>query len=346
MLKKNLFIVPLLILLLGSVFIGEGFCAKIISLPALKKAETLTVDDNQLYITEQATVYIYSLQDFKLIKTFGRSGEGPAEFKITTYRGLFLLFRKDYLVVDSYGRLSFFTRDGQFKAEFKTYPSIGRYVFLGDRLVGLGFKQYEKANYFTFTLYDTKANTSKEFYRYPHPYQPGHPYNPLETTRMPAYVAHNHKLYLRGKKNTILVFAETGEPLPSLHFPCREVEFTPRHRDYYINWYKTDPKFKPIYERDKRWIQFPAYFPVIRDFSIANEKIYILTYEVREGKNRLLVLNLDGKLLQDVFIPLQEENAFRLFPYTVKDGMLYQVAENEDSEAWELHVHSIPGSTS
>ena len=246
--------------------------------------------------------------------------------------------------MDSYGRLSFFTRDGQFKAEFKTYPSIGKYVFLGDKLVGLGFKQYDKLNYFTFTLYDYKANKNEEFYRYKHPYQPRRSYNPLETTRMPSYTTYDNKFYLKGEKNTILVFDLSGKPLAPIHFPYHEVKFTAQSRDYYITWYKTDPKFKPIYERDKQWIRFPEYFPVIRDFIIADEKIYVLTYEIKEGKSRILVLNLNGQFLREAFIPLAEENAFRLFPYTVKGGMLYQVLENEDSEVWELHLHPLQDS--
>jgi hypothetical protein len=343
MLKKNLCVIPLLVMLLIPAFAKEESGTKIISLPNLKQADTITVDDNQLYITEKASVYIYSLKDLKLLKIFGREGEGPAEFKTTMYRGLFLLFRKDYLVVDSYGRLSYFTKDGQFKAEFKTYPSIGKYVFLGDKLVGLGFKQYEKINYFTFTLYDYKANSKKEFYHYKHPYQPRHQYNPLETTRMPDYAAYDNKFYLKGEKNTILVFDENGKPLTPIRFNCQEIKFTSRNKDYYVKWYKTDPKFKPIYERDKQWIEFPEYFPVIRGFTISAEKIYVLTYEIKDGKSKLLVLDMNGKLLQETFIRLEEENAFRLFPYTVKGGTLYQVLENEDEETWELHLHPLPG---
>jgi hypothetical protein len=341
MIKKNLLIFSLLVFLLFPVFLKKGVCAKIVPLPDLKQAETILVDDNQLYITEKASVYIYSLKNLKLKKTFGRKGEGPAEFKITVYRGLFLLLRKNYLVVDSYGRLSFFTKDGQFKAEFKTMPTVGKYVSLGVKLVGLGFKQYDKLNYFTFTIFDYKANDKKEIYRYKHPYQPRRHYNPLETTRLPSYVTYDNKLYLRGEKNTILVFDDTGKTLAPIRFPYHEVKLTGKHKNYYITWYKTDPKFKPIYERDKRWIQFPDYFPVIRDFIIADEKIYVLTYEMKDGKNRLLELNPNGQLLQEAFIPLEEENAFRLFPYTVKGGMLYQVLENEEEEIWELHIHPV-----
>ena len=340
--KKNVLIIYLLVSLLFPLFIREGYCAKIVPLPDLKQAETILVDDNQLYITEEASVYIYSLKDFKLKKVFGRKGEGPGEFRITLYRGLFLLLRKDYLVVDSYGRLSFFTKDGRFKSEFKIYPSAGKYVFLEDALVGVGFKQYDKLHYFTFTLFDFKTKDKKEIYRYIHPWQPRQHYNPLEATRMPTYVAYDKKFYLRGEKGTILVFDHAGKALAPIRFPYHDVKFTAKDKDYYINWYKTDPKYKPIYETDKSRIEFPEYFPVIRDFLIADEKIYVLTFEVKEGKNRVLVLDINGQFLQEAFIRLVEENAFRLFPYTVKGGILYQVPENEDEEIWELHLHPIP----
>lgn len=343
MIKKNLLIILLLVFLLLPIFTKKGYCAKVVPLPDLKKAGTILVDDNQLYITEEASVHIYSLKDFKLKKVFGQRGEGPGEFRITLYRGLFLLLRSNYLVVDSYGRISYFTKDGQFKSESKIYPSMGKYTFLGDKLMGLGFKQYDKLNYFTFTIYDFKAKNKKETYRYKHPYQHRQPYNPLETTRMPSYVTYDNKFYLRGEKNTILVFDDNGKPLAPIRFPYKEVKFTEKHKNYYITWYKTDPKFKPIYERDKRWIQFPDYFPVIRNFMISDGKLYVLTYRKKDGKYELLLLTLEGQLQHQIFVPLKDENAFRLFPYTIKNGILYQAAEDEDEEIWKLHIHPVSG---
>ena len=70
--KINLFI--LLLFFSGSVSV---FAAKIVPLQELRKPETIAVDCSQIYITESASIYIYSLKDFRLIKKFGQAGEGP-----------------------------------------------------------------------------------------------------------------------------------------------------------------------------------------------------------------------------------------------------------------------------
>lgn len=59
------------------------FPGKVAVLPEVKRpAFDIIVDNNELFLVECATIYIYSLTDFKLKKKFGRRGEGPGEFKV------------------------------------------------------------------------------------------------------------------------------------------------------------------------------------------------------------------------------------------------------------------------
>ena len=338
---KKISLISLVWLVLST---STGFTAKIIPLPDLKRAEAVAVNGDRMYISEGPRVFIYSLKKFKLEKIFGRKGEGPGEFKIHPYRGLQFHLQTNDLIVDSYGKLSFFTKQGVLKHEIRTLPSMGTYVSLGDGYVGLGFIQDDKVNYFTINLFNLDFKSKREIYRYKHPYQPGKNYNPLETTKLPAYATWDNQLFLSGEESTILVFDHTGKPLDPIRFPYNKIKITGERKNYYLTCYKTDPKFKPIYQRDKKWIEFPEYFPVIRNLLIADGKIYVVTYGKRDGKNELLVLTIKGQLQHLTFVPLQEENAFRLFPYTIKHGMLYQVSEDEKEEILKLQVHRIPSS--
>lgn len=56
--------------------------ARIIPLQEILKPVTINLDKDQVYITEGASIYIYSSIDFKFIKKFGQAGEGPREFKL------------------------------------------------------------------------------------------------------------------------------------------------------------------------------------------------------------------------------------------------------------------------
>lgn len=108
--------------LLIVLFTTFGFPGENIPLPLplplsdLRNPEKIFVDGDRLYITEFPTVYIYSLTDFRLVKKFGRGGEGPQEFRGQIH----LSVQPGYIMVQSTGKVSFFTTDGDFKNEFKS----------------------------------------------------------------------------------------------------------------------------------------------------------------------------------------------------------------------------------
>jgi hypothetical protein len=77
------------------------FAANTVELPDLLDPAAIHVDGNRMYITEHATIYIYSTKDYHLIKKFGRRGEGPKEFKLGQANiflpGTFISFSLRYL---------------------------------------------------------------------------------------------------------------------------------------------------------------------------------------------------------------------------------------------------------
>ena len=57
------------------------FAEKITPLPELMKPLNMTIGDENIYITQDTTVMVYSLKDLKFIKKFGQEGSGPKEFR-------------------------------------------------------------------------------------------------------------------------------------------------------------------------------------------------------------------------------------------------------------------------
>ena len=51
----------------------------------ISKPDFMVAHNGKLVVMEKPHIYIYSLKDFKLIKKFGRQGEGPGEFKIEQF---------------------------------------------------------------------------------------------------------------------------------------------------------------------------------------------------------------------------------------------------------------------
>ena len=95
------------------------FAMNAVELSDLTRPSMFIVNYDRIYILEQATVRIYSLKDYSLIKKFGRAGEGPREFKYSADGGrpLSMSFFRDQLIVNSEMKMSFFDKDGTYLRE-------------------------------------------------------------------------------------------------------------------------------------------------------------------------------------------------------------------------------------
>ena len=129
-------IVFLILILLISTFVSGRVIA---TFPELLNPDRMEMDENHIYITEGIAINIYSFKSFELIKKFGKKGEGPREF--ARYIGISLNSNKIY--INSQGKLSIYSVDGEFIKETKTNSSLtggfiplGKYFWIRSGLVG------------------------------------------------------------------------------------------------------------------------------------------------------------------------------------------------------------------
>ncbi|UCH98010.1 MAG: hypothetical protein JSV88_14470, partial [Candidatus Aminicenantes bacterium] len=123
------------------------------------------IEGDRIYINEGTSISIYSFKNFQLIKRFGRKGEGPKEFIVD--RGnpsVQLHVLNDCLQVNSVGRISFFTKDGEFIRVMKSTE--------GDSLrkVGEGYVGWRRIyenniRYDLVNLYDANLKKIKELHK-------------------------------------------------------------------------------------------------------------------------------------------------------------------------------------
>lgn len=107
-------------------------------------------------------------------------------------------------------------------------------------------------------------------------------------------------------------------------------------------FWKTDNRAE--YDAFKERLHFPAAFPPIRNFHIRDNKIYVITYTEKNNRCKMLLFDLAGKLLKEVFVPLVDINM--LVPYfykfyTIHEDKLYILRDNQDTEEWELHIDPL-----
>jgi len=332
-------------IVLISVLIGATvlFGAKAAVLDGLKRPFFIKVDENRFYITDGPTVSIYSLKDHTLINRFGKEGEGPQEFKLDNRnaRGVMIALTEDKIVVNSVGRVSFFTKDGKYLGEKQTGGSGTRFQPVGDgKYVGEGFGNENNINYSLRHLYDPDFKRGPELYKRESFFQPKGALNAFYFFS-PIVEVYQSKIFINGVDNQVYVFDNTGKKLYTITFEHEKIKIADEYKERVHEWHKTYPEMRRFYDMIKDRLTFPAYFPGIRMFNVADGKVYILTYKKKGKNSEFVVLDIKGNPLKRGFVHFAERDLRTFAPYTIKNGKLYQLVETDDNEAWELHITDI-----
>jgi hypothetical protein len=313
------------------------FAGHAIPFPDIYKPVWITVEDDKLYISERATIYVYSLKDFKLKQTIGREGEGPREFK--RYAVIDIL--PNSILVNSLGKISHLSKDGKFIKEVRVKSEVANLKSLGENFVGRAFritrKGKEKMNYKVLNLYNPELLKIKEVFKQELDMQQGKGTKLFHLSF--SYKTYANRLYVAGRHDFIIdVFDAEGNKLFSITHPYKKLKFNSEHK-------------KQLYEsirmrgRDvEKWKKIgilPKYFPAIRHLSVTDDTIYVQTYKKRGAAYELFLFDLKGKLKKRLFLPCVDRYFMAPFPFTFKNNKIYQLAENEETERLELRIHEI-----
>ncbi len=319
---------------------------KVFLLKDIDRPDTLSVDEENVYITQGAEVYIYGNSEFALKKKFGKRGEGPAEFKTDPgYHkgGIYLNLQRDNIYVTSIGKISILAKDGTIIREVKSITGEDFLPF-NDQFAGWEFvpvlQQNEEA-YKAICLYDSQMTKIMEIARIPHSVQRGKGF--LIYSGKFIFKTYRDRLFLnQGIEFLIDVYDQSGNKIKTITREYKKIKITDTHKEKALEFYQTNPNTKNIFQRIKRIIQFPDYFPAIRDIFLDQEKLYVATYFNRGTESEFLVFDINGKFLERIFLDMKGEAPF-IMPslYTIFNGNKYQLIENLKEEAWEIHITPI-----
>lgn len=343
--KKNNFnkIFNLLVILL--IFPLVVFSTKIVPLPNLINPDSIVISEGQIYITDGENIYIYNM-DFTLKKKFGKRGEGPGEFKINPAGivKLQIYLQSDHILVNNIGRVSFFTRDGIYKNQTNVVSGLN-FQPIGKGFVGYtGNKRVKGILYLSINFYDANFKKVKEIYSRKYYVQAHIDFNLIKlgcgNKGRAHYLTYDNKIFIEGENDTIHVFDENGNKIYDIHLDYEKLKITKKHEEVIVKdlcvLFDSSIMRRLIKEKGK----FPTYFPA-RFFSIANGKIYIPTYRKENGKNEFVILDIKGKFIKKTFLPFKDQTLLMPYLYTIYNNTLYQLYDNEDSEAWEVRIAGI-----
>jgi hypothetical protein len=318
---------------------------KIQPLTELINPQEIAVDDQNIYIVQRAKVYIYSKTDNKLKRVFGKRGEGPREFiPVGDHRKINLFLLPDQILINSLNKVSYFSKDGSFVRETKAQPGLG-FLFkpVNNHYVGYSHTDYDRILHDLISLYDTSLRKkTKVIHKERHFFQRGRSINPLKINN-PLFRVFNNEIFISTDNGAIKIFNPKGDLLNKITFSYQKVPLDHKRRQKYISFFTSSPIHKDFYHRDRKYIKYPDYFPLIRDFKVIDNRIYIVTYREQKQNREMLISTTSGKLIKKSFVPVVEASPLNLFPFTIKDGKIYQLIENTSTENWELHIIEVLG---
>jgi hypothetical protein len=312
---------------------------KTIPLPDILKPELIEIYNNRIYIVEGPQVHIYALKDFTHIKTFGREGEGPREFKTYFAFGVRISFYKDQLLATSVGRISFFDLEGNYQKETATtFISTGGLKQLehnGPLFLSDGRYKEGKIAYNTMILYDAQFKKIKEVAKYIKNEQLGGKVDPMNPG-FPKYQVYDNKIFSEEGDRVINVFAADGKKITTISPTDEKMPITSTYKNEFYAFLKNqDPQ---EFHRLKNRFEFPGYFPVIHNFKVADNRVYIVTWKQKNEAQQIKIFTLDGKHTTTAYCPNLKIDPMYLAPFAVHNGAVYHIADNPDTETWELIV--------
>lgn len=354
MIKKIILILAFLLLLLTDLVSASNKAV----LPEVIKPAAIAVEGNRLYITEGTSIHIYSLNPFKYIKKFGKTGEGPGEFLRMPY----LIPYTGHLYIINPGKLMFFSKDGVFQREIKlpfhyfylNYPLLpvkGNYT-------GFQLKRVEGKLKFVYLgkIYKDDYTFLKQFYMGISPSLPPPPRAGTKPVKVDFdvigecldFAVDDNKIFVADSRKGLFisVFDHKGNLLYEINKKYKKIKVPAAFKENYMkeqkeseNWEQLKMRFNYIFKE-----HYPAFFT----FKIKDHKIYVATYEKKGGKYGVKVMDLDGNILKRsfAFLPDPMDREVYGFPnysttYDICDNKVYYLKENQESDMWELRVSTF-----
>ncbi len=311
----------------------------------LVKPSMIIVKENKLYVLEKTTISIYSLKDLKLINTFGKSGEGPKEFMARPFGPpMSMSFVNGELVVNSNNKLSYFTPGGKFIRERKAFANLVLYQ-IKDSFVVVGPSVDSEGKFrISFRLYSSKLKERKNLFQTNISVDPQNNFIlPLSAfTYNPSY-KNNIFVTASNKDFVIDIFNSKGNLIRRIKRDFVKQRISEKFKTKILQWFKNFSPYKKFYDSMKKFIKFKEYFPAIRDIYLADDTIHVITYKRKGDLWECILLDMRGKEIRRIFVPLDRYIPFTYYAilYSIDNGKMYSLIENEDEETWELHITAL-----
>jgi hypothetical protein len=305
-------------------------------LPEIMNPNIIAVNENKLYISDQYSIIVYSLDDFSVLHRLGGKGDGPQEFRYLP----FLFFPDGKLWVKDGNRIITFSKEMKLIKEMRVPIFMMQICPFGDNYL-LSHNDYEKNSQIpAISIFDKEFNKVKticrgektvfERRREKEPIVLVGPILKFQCGGDKAYIADGRKGF------HIEIYDLAGNKIKEIKKSIERVKTGESQKRNRINEAMRARAAIRNWDRIKNNIQFPEYLPLMRDIHTADKKLFIKTWGIKDGREEYVVFDLDGKEITTVYLPTA-----MMYYYSIYNHTFYYVTENEEMEEWELHWEKI-----
>ena len=328
-------------------------------LDGVMKPSIIDIHKGKLFVMDQEQVHVYSMEDLTLIKSFGKKGEGPGEYKIIPNFPLSLKAFDDFLIVESIDKLSYFSLDGKYIKEKRKLPLLVKISEIGKNFIGRRIIQPPDGSLSTSTLYlyNNDFKELKKLYQQPFLQQGAFPNLRMNLGKdFLLYQIADNKIFVEKSDKGFLidVYNFQGKKLYEIKKDYEKIPISSNDKKLIIKDLEMDPQVqRQLKQFGLKWndfsrnfkYNFPDNYPPIKSMEIEKNKIYITTFKLKDKKVETIVMDLKGKILKRAFIePTAKEWVMALMLgvrlETIYNGKIYYIMENDDEE-WELFSQKI-----
>lgn len=122
------------------------------------------------------------------------------------------------------------------------------------------------------------------------------------------------------------------------------ISFTDADRDEYMESARLR-EARWVYEQLSQNPNFKDYFPLTKNVQVDGDRLYATTWRKQGDRREIVVLDLEGRILERIFVPLRSfslsRRILRFDPYVIHEGRLYEMVRNESTDMFELLVTQL-----
>jgi hypothetical protein len=321
---------------------------KLAVLPELNAPSSLKIKGQKLFVMDGVNIYVYSFDNFQLLKKFGEIGEGPGEFIPNREIPVQLHLISNQIVVNASNKIIHFSDEGKLIKE-KRHPSFSLQVLpLGNNYVSVKFAAQENDFWgYQVVLLSQTFTELKSLYCS----QRSRPKTEQRGIIIPRFVfiqCYKNKILILDHKDTSLIhnFDDRGNKLKPIMTGLSELKLTRSKKNEIVDWFKAGRR-SAIYgippHMVEKFIHFPESLPAIRNFQVKDGLLYLQTYNSREDSGEFYIIDFKGHIKYKGFLPGAAVEKIQMGPstrYCFHKKKYYYLLENAKTETWELYVES------